>query len=163
MKPAVNVQLDSYQKEVHITSVTDLTEWIINMVIVSRPNKQGLCLDPKSLNKALRSSRDHVRPEDVLHKLPTRGIFILADEMSFCDASWTLKAVSWQPFGLLGGEHSGSNCCLMCQLPPKCTKAVGQAITDNILVVVAYMKRLSVTMTPISWHCWSAVRRSNFA
>lgn len=37
----------------------------------------------------------------------------------------------------------------MCQLHPKCTKAVGQAeaITDNILVVVAYMKMLSVTMT----------------
>ena len=47
MKAAVKAQLDKYEAEGHITSVTEPTEWISNMVIVSKPEKLRICIDPR--------------------------------------------------------------------------------------------------------------------
>lgn len=80
MKPAVNAQLDKYETEGHIAPITETSDWISNMVIVSRLDKLGICLDPKFLNKALRCSH-YIMPtlEDVLYKLPKARVFTLVD------------------------------------------------------------------------------------
>ncbi|KAK7901454.1 hypothetical protein WMY93_018223 [Mugilogobius chulae] len=80
LKAAVKEQLDKYEAEGHITAVTEPTDWISNMVIVNRPQKLRICLDPKFLNKALRRSH-YIMPtlEDVLYKLPKARIFTLVD------------------------------------------------------------------------------------
>lgn len=102
MKTAVKAQLDTYQKEGHIADVTEPTDWISNMVIVKRPEKLRICLDPKFLNKALKRSH-YIMPtlEDVLYKLPKARIFTLVDakhaflqckldqESSFMTTFWT--------------------------------------------------------------------------
>lgn len=77
---AVNAQLDKYETGGHIAPVTEPSDWISNMVIVSRPDKLGICLDPKFLNKALRCSH-YIMPtlEDVLYKLPKARVFTLVD------------------------------------------------------------------------------------
>lgn len=53
LRDAVKAQLDKYEREGHLTSVTEPTEWISNMVIVRQPEKLRICIDPKSLNQAL--------------------------------------------------------------------------------------------------------------
>ncbi len=80
MKAVVKAQLDAYQAEGHITDVTEPTDWISNMVIVKKPEKLRICLDPKFLNKALKRSH-YIMPtlEDVLYKLPKARIFTLVD------------------------------------------------------------------------------------
>ena len=50
MKMAVKAQLDKYEADGHMISVTEPTDWISNMVIVR------VCIDPKHLNQALKRS-----------------------------------------------------------------------------------------------------------
>lgn len=80
MKDSVKAQLDRYEAEGHITTVSDPTDWISNMVIVKRPEKLRICLQPHHLNRALKRSY-YIMPklEDVLHKLPKAKVFTLVD------------------------------------------------------------------------------------
>lgn len=102
MKDAVKAQLDRYEAEGHITSVSEPTDWISNMVIVKRPEKLRICLQPHHLNRALKRLH-YIMPtlEDVLHKLPKAKVFTpvdardaflqckLDDVSSFMNAFWT--------------------------------------------------------------------------
>ncbi len=76
MKAAVKAQLDKYEADGHIVPVTEPTNWISNMVRVSRPEKLRIYLDPKFLNKTLKCSHYIMpTPEDVLYKLPKARVF----------------------------------------------------------------------------------------
>lgn len=77
---AVKAQLDNYEKGRHLVSVSEPTEWISNMMMVRQPEKLRTCIDPKSLNLALKSSH-YIMPtlEDVLHKLASSHLFTLVD------------------------------------------------------------------------------------
>lgn len=79
MKAAVKAQLDKYETEGYIAPITEPSDWISNMVIV-RPDKLRICLDPKFRNKALRRFH-YIMPtlEDVLQKLPKARVFTLVD------------------------------------------------------------------------------------
>lgn len=102
MKVAVKAQLDKYEADGHMTSVTEPTDWISNMVIVKETEKLRVCIDPKHLNQALKRSH-YIMPtlEDVLYKLPKARIFTLVDardaflqckldkESSFLTTFWT--------------------------------------------------------------------------
>lgn len=80
LRDAVKAQLDKHEKDGHLAPVSEPTEWISNMVIVRQPEKLRICIDPKSLNQALRRSH-YIMPtlDDVLHKLPKARIFTLVD------------------------------------------------------------------------------------
>lgn len=69
LKAAVKAQLDQYEKDGHLTTVTQPTDWISNLVIV-KTDKLRLCIDPKPLNCALKRSH-YLMPtlDDVLYKL----------------------------------------------------------------------------------------------
>ena len=56
LKVAVKAQLDKYEADGHMTSVTEPTDWISNMVIVKKPEKLRVCIDPKHRNQALKHS-----------------------------------------------------------------------------------------------------------
>lgn len=105
LKSAVKAQLDKYEAEGHITPVTEPTDWISNMVIVSRPQKLRICLDPKFLNKALRRSH-YIMPtlEDVLYKLPKARLFTLVDARDAflqckLDTESSFMTTFWTPWG----------------------------------------------------------------
>ncbi len=105
MKEVVKAQLDAYQAEGHITDVTEPTDWISNMVIVKKPEKLRICLDPKFLNKALKRSH-YIMPtlEDVLYKLPKARIFTLVDaKHAFLqcklDQDSSFMTTFWTPWG----------------------------------------------------------------
>ncbi|XP_064872799.1 uncharacterized protein LOC135570758 [Oncorhynchus nerka] len=63
MKVAVKAQLDKYEADGHMTSVTKPTDWISNMVIVKKTEKLRVCIDPKHLNQALKQFGVSVAPE----------------------------------------------------------------------------------------------------
>lgn len=88
----------------------------MDQVIVKQPEKLRICIDPKSLNRALKRSH-YIMPtlEDVLQKLPRARIFTLVDardafllcgldeESSYTTTFWTPRGRKrWLklPFGV---------------------------------------------------------------
>lgn len=105
LKAAVKAQLDQYERDGHLVTVTQPTDWISNLVIVKRPGKLRLCIDPKPLNRALKRSH-YLMPtlEDVLYKLPTARIFTLVDARDAflqcrLDEESSLMTTFWTPWG----------------------------------------------------------------
>lgn len=105
LRDAIKSQIDKYEKDGHLISVSEPTEWISNMVIVRQPNKLRICIDPKSLNKALRRSH-YIMPtlEDVLYKLPRARIFTLVDARDAflqcrLDEESSFTTTFWTPWG----------------------------------------------------------------
>lgn len=104
-RDVVKAQLDRYEADGHLTSVSEPTEWISNMVIVKQPEKVRICIDPKSLNQALKRSH-YIMPtlEDVLHKLPRARIFTLVDARDAflqcrLDEESSYTTTFWTPWG----------------------------------------------------------------
>lgn len=105
LKDAVKAQLDKYEADGHITPVSEPTDWISNMVIVKKPDKLRLCIDPKHLNQALRRSH-YLMPtlDDVLHKLPKARVFTLVDARDAflqckLDEQSSYMTTFWTPWG----------------------------------------------------------------
>ncbi|KAK5893965.1 hypothetical protein CesoFtcFv8_010707 [Champsocephalus esox] len=105
LKAAVKAQLDRYEEEGHLTTVTQPTDWISNLVIVKKPDKLRLCIDPKALNRALKRSH-YLMPtlDDVLYKLPKARIFTLVDALDAflqcrLDEESSLMTTFWTPWG----------------------------------------------------------------
>lgn len=102
LKARVKEQLDKYMRDGHITTITEPTPWISNMVVIAKPDKVRICIDPKHLNQALQRSHYHMPTlEDILYKLPKARLFTLVDvrdaflhcklddESSFMTTFWT--------------------------------------------------------------------------
>ena len=63
-----------------IKEVTEPTEWIPSMVIVAKPNKVRISLDPKYLNKALKRPRYQMPTlEEILPILAKAKVFSTLD------------------------------------------------------------------------------------
>ncbi len=105
LKARVKEQLDKYIRDGHITSVTEPTPWISNMVVIAKPDKLRICIDPKHLNQALQRSHYHMPTlEDILYKLPKARLFTLADVRDaflHCrlDNESSLMTTFWTPWG----------------------------------------------------------------
>ena len=94
LKVTVKAQLDQNEKDGHLNTVTQPTDWISNLVIVKKPDKFRLCIDPKPLNRALKRSH-YLMPtlDDVLYKLPKARVFTLVDARdAFLHVAWIRRA-----------------------------------------------------------------------
>ncbi|KAJ8016711.1 hypothetical protein DPEC_G00010160 [Dallia pectoralis] len=71
--------------QLDLVTVTQPTDWISNLVIVKKPEKLRLCIDPRPLNRALKRSH-YLMPtlDDVLYKLCR-----LDEESSLMTTFWT--------------------------------------------------------------------------
>jgi hypothetical protein len=87
MNVAMKAQLDKYEADGHMISVTEPSDWISNMVVVKkaeglhRPKaSEPSTVDPKHLNQALKQSH-YIMPtlENVLYKLSKARIFTLVN------------------------------------------------------------------------------------
>ena len=59
---------------------TEPTEWISSMVVVAKPGKIRICLDPKDLNKAVKRPKYQMPTlEEVLAKLNKAKVFTTLD------------------------------------------------------------------------------------
>lgn len=68
------------QKQDIITKVSEPTNWISNMVVVQKPNKIRVCLDPHPLNKAIKRSHYPIPTVDeITPRLKNSKIFSVAD------------------------------------------------------------------------------------
>lgn len=105
LKARVKEELDRHIKVSNIAPVTEPTAWISNMVIVAKPGKIRICIDPKPLNQALLRSHYHMPTlEDVLYKLPTAWLFTLADARDAflqckLDNASSRMTTFWTPWG----------------------------------------------------------------
>ena len=63
-----------------LTPVTAPTKWINSMVIVKKPNKLRICLDPKDLNKAIKRPHHPIPTiDDILPQLSKAKVFSVLD------------------------------------------------------------------------------------
>ena len=63
-----------------IKPVKEATDWVSSMVVVQKPNKLRICLDPKHLNKAIK--RPHYPMpviQDIVHELANAKVFTVID------------------------------------------------------------------------------------
>ena len=84
---------------------TSPTEWISSMVVVAKPNKIRICLDPKDLNKAvLRPKYQMPTLEEILPKLNGAKVFTTLDAKDGfhqigLDEESSKLTTFWTPFG----------------------------------------------------------------
>ena len=57
IREAVKEQLDDMEQRDIIAKVTEPTDWISSMVVVKKPNKLRICINPKDLNAAIKKPR----------------------------------------------------------------------------------------------------------
>ena len=53
LRDRVKAKLDDLERKGIVEKVAIPTDWISSMVVVTTPNKIGICLDPKDLNTAV--------------------------------------------------------------------------------------------------------------
>ena len=88
-----------------IKKETDPTDWISSMVVVAKPNKIRICLDPKDLNQALKRPKYQMPTlDELLPKLNNAKVFTTLDakdgfyQISLDEQSSKLTTF-WTPFG----------------------------------------------------------------
>ena len=88
-----------------IQKETDPTDWISSMVVVAKPQKIRICLDPKDLNQALKRPKYQMPTlEELLPKLNNARVFTTFDakdgfyQISLDEQSSKLTTF-WMPFG----------------------------------------------------------------
>ena len=81
------------------------TEWVSNMIVVAKPKKIRICLDPQELNKVIQRPKYQMPTlEELLPKLCKAKIFSTLDaqdgfyQISLDEASSKLTTF-WTPFG----------------------------------------------------------------
>ena len=52
-----------------LAPVTEPTEWVSSMLVIVKPNKLRICLDPRDLNKAIRREHYQMPTVEDMHRL----------------------------------------------------------------------------------------------
>ena len=80
LRETVREKLIQLERDQVIEKVTKPTEWVSSMLIVNKPGKLRICLDPRDLNRAIK--REHYplpTIEDVATRLKTAKVFTVLD------------------------------------------------------------------------------------
>ncbi|KAL3856077.1 hypothetical protein ACJMK2_015273 [Sinanodonta woodiana] len=104
-KAEVKAEIERLLTKGIITKVVEPTDWISSMVVVRKPKKLRVCLDPKDLNKAIKHSK-YMMPtiDDILPKVSKAKVFTVLDanygfwQVKLEEKSSYLTTV-WTPFG----------------------------------------------------------------
>ena len=132
-----------------IKKETQLTDWISSMVVVAKPNKIRICVDPKDLNKALKRAK-HQMPtlDELLPKLNNTKVFSTLDakdgfyQIALDEASSKLTTF-WTPFGHYRYLRmpSGFNTApeeFECKLQEKVADLPGIEVLRDDMLVIGY-------------------------
>lgn len=121
IKTELKHKIAELEKAEIIQKVTEPTPWISNMVVVRKPNKLRICLDPMDLNKGIKRSH-YPTPtiDDLSPNLTKAKVFSVVDakdgflqikldeKSSYLTTFWTpLGRFRWKrmPFGLNSGSE----------------------------------------------------------
>ena len=105
LRDEVKDKLSDLEKRGIIQKVTQPTEWISSMVVVAKPGKIRICLDPRDLNKALKRSKYQMPTlEELLPKLGKAKVFSTLDAKDgfyqiALDKESSMKTAFWTPYG----------------------------------------------------------------
>ena len=80
LREQIKSKLDEMVDSDVIAPVNEPTEWVSSMLVVAKPNKLRICLDPRDLNKAIR--REHYQMptvEEVVTRLTQAKKFTVVD------------------------------------------------------------------------------------
>ena len=89
LRPKIKAKLDELVERKVIVPVTEPTEWVSSMLVVVKPNKIRICLDPRDLNQAIK--REHYQMptiEEVATRLSKAKKFTVLDAK---DGFWQKK------------------------------------------------------------------------
>ncbi|XP_061170331.1 uncharacterized protein K02A2.6-like [Saccostrea echinata] len=80
LKPLLKAELDRLQEMNIITPISEPTQWVSSCLMVMKPNKVRICIDPKDLNKALKRSHYPLPTiEEILPNLSRAKVFSVLD------------------------------------------------------------------------------------
>ena len=105
LKKEVKEKIDELEKKGIIKKETEPTEWISSMVVVAKPGKIRICLDPKDLNKALLRPKYQLPTlEEILPNLNKAKLFSTLDLKDGyyqigLDEESSKTTTFWTPFG----------------------------------------------------------------
>ncbi len=105
MKSQVKDKIDAMVKAGVLAKVDKPTDWISSMVVVKKPDKLRICIDPKDLNTALKRNKN-IMPtmEDVMPELAGAKVFSVLDAKDGfhqvkLDTESSYLTTFWTPFG----------------------------------------------------------------
>ena len=76
LQKEVKAKLEKLEKKNILVKETEPTDWISSMVVLAKPGKIRICLDPKDLNKGIRRPKYQLPTlEEVLPKLSKAKVF----------------------------------------------------------------------------------------
>ena len=105
IREAVKEQLDDMEQRDIIAKVTEPTDWISSMVVVKKPNKLRICINPKDLNAAIKKPRFQMPTiDEMLPRLQNAKIFSVLDAKEGfyhikLDKQSSKLTTFWTPFG----------------------------------------------------------------
>ena len=149
LQKEVKEKIAELEKKGIIQKVTDPTDWISSMVIVSKPGKIRICLDPRDLNKAIQRPKYQMPTlEEILPKLSKAKVFTTLDaKYGFyqigLDEESSKKTTFWTPFGRYRYLRMPFGISVApeefeCKLHEKLTGLEGVEILRDDLLVVGY-------------------------
>ena len=105
LQKEVKEKIAAMEKKGFIQKATEPKEWISSMVVVAKPGKIRICLDPRDLNKAIQRPKYQMPTlEEVLPRLSKAKVFTTLDakdgfyQIGLDEAS-SKKTTFWTPFG----------------------------------------------------------------
>jgi len=105
LEKEIKEKIAELEKKGIIQKVTDPTDWISSMVIVSKLGKLRICLDPCDLNEAIQRPKYQMPTlEEILPKLSKAKVFTTLDAKDGfyqigLDEESNKKTAIWTPFG----------------------------------------------------------------
>ena len=105
VRAELKTKLDSMKDKGILAKVTEPTKWIHNMVVVRKPNKIRICLDPHSLNKAIKRNHYPIPTVDeVAPRLKNAKLFSVVDAKDgflqvVLDEPSSYLTTFWTPYG----------------------------------------------------------------
>jgi len=145
----VKEKIAELERKVIIQKVTHPTDWISSMVMVSKPGKLRICLDPRDLNKAIQRPKYQMPTlEEILPKLSKAKVFNTLDAKDGfyqigLDKESSKKTTFWTPFGRYRYLRIPFGISVApeefeCKLQEKLTGLEGVDILRDDLLVVGY-------------------------
>lgn len=105
LKPKLKAKLGDLEKRGVVAKVTQSTDWISSCVIVEKPGKFRLCIDPRDLNKAIKRPKYPMPTlDDILPKLAKAKVFSVLDAKDGfhqvkLEEDSSYLTTFWTPFG----------------------------------------------------------------
>ena len=121
LRGKVKDRLNELEQRGIIAKVTEPTDWISSSVIVDKPGKLRLCIDPNDLNRSIKRPKHQMKTlDDILPKLTKAKVFSVLDakdgfhqvkldtESSYLTTHWTVNGryrYLVMPFGISSGPE----------------------------------------------------------